>query len=637
MYRPMNRSRGVFARVSAVAVLVWALGGQVPAPAQASDALGYVPCETGLSQPDLEGGDTELELVDVNGDGHVDLLSVGDHGNPLINTAQEGILVWLGDGHGSWTHVHAGHLGYGGIAVGDVNGDGLQDVGYGIHHNYADNDLGDQILEVALGNGTGFSWTPWDDGLATHGENWGMFSSDFADVDADGDLDIGSMGFGSSSGLQVYLNDMDGTWRRSFGFLAGNSYHVFAFGDADGDGHSDIVTAKEEGTVWLGDGDGFFTQSDGNLPPPSQWDARHGPSFGDVDEDGLDDLAYCDTAGNAQVWLSRGPSSWQDVSAGIPATGTCEHTALADMDGDGHVDLVTFGDAELHVFGGDGTGSTWPQIGHHSTPDDPGRSRTLRVGGDIDHNGLPDVALVNQKRFLLFDTRNILHAYCESSVASELSVRVVQPEPNRRLLAGSTRFIEWAAGVPAGLTAAIDIELSIESADGPWEPVASDLPNGGRYQWIVPNRISSQAWLRITARTGSSTTCAVSREPFTIARRPDPLRLTLPDEQTIAWTDDLARDRYNLYRGSGRSHLETGHYTQDPAVEPGAAQFCALEGTSHSDAYVPPAVELTYYLVTAYHVELDGTDPEVPVPMAEGPLGHDSSAVMRQNSHRCPE
>ena len=82
----------------------------------------------------------------------------------------------------------------------------------------------------------------------------------------------------------MYLNRGDGTWGRAFGYLHGNSDHVFQFGDVDGDGHLDVATAKQEGTVWLGDGEGFFTEADGNLPPlASSYDWRPGPSLGDVE------------------------------------------------------------------------------------------------------------------------------------------------------------------------------------------------------------------------------------------------------------------------------------------------------------------------------------------------------------------
>lgn len=128
--------------------------------------LAYFESSNGLGLG-LDGGRTELEMVDVDGDGHVDLVSVGDHGSPFINTQQHGVMVWFGSGLGQWTLQQEGDFGYGGVAVGDVNGDGFQDVGYGVHHDYSATDLGDQLLEVALGDGSGISWQAWDDGLAT--------------------------------------------------------------------------------------------------------------------------------------------------------------------------------------------------------------------------------------------------------------------------------------------------------------------------------------------------------------------------------------------------------------------------------------------------------------------------------------
>jgi hypothetical protein len=85
--------------------------------------LSYAESSSGLNSPEWEGGDTELEFADMNNDGFVDFVTVGDHGNPGISSGEQGIMVYLNNGSGSWSVQMTGDLGYGGIAVGDVNND----------------------------------------------------------------------------------------------------------------------------------------------------------------------------------------------------------------------------------------------------------------------------------------------------------------------------------------------------------------------------------------------------------------------------------------------------------------------------------------------------------------------------------
>lgn len=602
----------------------------------AAVGLAYVESSAGLYEtPPFEAGDTEFEMADLDGDGHVDLLSIGDHGNPLIGSGEEGVMVWLGDGRGNWTYRHAGHFGYGGIAAGDLDGDGTADIAYGMHHDYSGTDLGDQLLEAARGDGTGTGWLPWDDGLAEEGQDWGMFSTDLADVEADGALDIGSGGFGASDGLHVYLNQLDGSWRRGFGYLGGNSGNVFGFGEIDGDGFPDIGASKQEGTAWVGDGEGFFLVADGTLPPVGGWGYREGVSLGDVDADGHDDLAWCDASSNPQVWLWRPGNAWQSASAGLPADGRCQRTAISDMNGDGSADLVTLGSARLRVLSGDGAGTAWTLDADVTLPDSPGDANALRVGGDVDHNGLPDVVVVTTQRVDLFNVRNRVRCYREASTAAGLGIRVVRPGPNRTLLAGSVDFVDWAAAVPEGESARIEIELSTAGEQGPWSVVAEDLANAGRFQWRVPDSLCEECRLRITATSASAIASAVGA-PFRIARRPDRLSLRLPDRGTILIGDALSRDRANLYRSDWERFLATGEYTQDPDTVPQAARFCALTGGAVSDPFLPAPGTLVFYLATAFRLHEDGQVPGQKVPLAESRLGQDSGARTRSHAHRCP-
>ncbi len=482
-----------------------------PAPGQ----LNYIECSNGLQNPALEGGRTELEFADVNNDGNIDILSIGDHGSPYINTQEHGVMVWFGDGRGNWNIYQYGNFGYGGIAVGDVNADCLLDVGYGMHHNYSGEDLGDDMLEVALGDGTGRYWIAWDDGLMPGGACWGMFSTDFADVDHDGDLDIGSCSFGYGVGLRVYLNQGDGTWQRTWGTPESvNCNMEFYFRDVNRDGNPDIIAATAGPAVYFGDGTGGFYPGDSGLPRSTY--GLSGISPGDVDNDGGFDVAFCNSAGGVEVWIyDEGEGIWRNRSTGLPPSGSYGGTQLYDMNADGFCDLVAVGGGRLTVWTGDGSGN-WVQAAEIAT-NTPGTYQALRTGADFDHNGRPDIAIIiNEGSWPNY--RNWAHAYKEASIPDSLQIYPVFPRGGERFWNGAVQFIDWGCAVPgAADSSRVRLELSTDGPNGPWILVADSLENRGRYQWLVPETVSSRyCHIRYTVYKGSQVSSAITPTPFFI-------------------------------------------------------------------------------------------------------------------------
>jgi len=146
-----------------------------------------------------------------------------------------------------------------------------------------------------------------------------MFGTDFADVDNDGDLDVGSVSFGPDNGSRIYRNNSNGTWTQIAATSAGNSEDLFQFGDVNGDGNVDFATAVSTGTVYLGNGAGGFTLTDGNLPALGNF-GRPGISLGDVTDDGRDDLAFVTATGvGVYKWLA--PGQWQNLSGTLANIG----------------------------------------------------------------------------------------------------------------------------------------------------------------------------------------------------------------------------------------------------------------------------------------------------------------------------
>jgi hypothetical protein len=228
----------------------------------------------------------------------------------------------------------------------------------------------------------------------------------------------------------------------------------------------------------------------------------------------------------------------------------------------------------------------------------------------------------------------VLHCFREATLPAELVVRLTAPGPQRRLLAGSRRDIRWSATLPSGGAASVALELSVDGPAGPWTTIAQDLQNDGHHAWRVPPRPTDDARVRVTLMAGGDQVSAVSSHPFTIARRIDPISVTLPSADTIAWSDDLGRQRFHLYRGALGFLLENLRYTQDPSEVPAADRRCDLGPGPHVDDIHPRPGHAVYYLVTAYHTMDDRIVPDAE--MAESTLGQDSEARKRPNDEPCP-
>lgn len=478
--------------------------------------LSYTRLTSGLHEPEFEGGRTDFVMVDINGNGHVDILSIGDHGNPFVNTDQHGIMVWFNDGEGNFSLHMEGNFGYGGIAAGDINNNGLMDVAFGMHHNYSGGDLGSRLIEVAAGDGTGMNWTAWSDGLATNGETWGMFGTDVGDVNNNGWLDLVSNSFGCCAGHHVYLNQGDGSWIPSYGSTGGNSDMLVQFADLNNNGYLDYVAGHAFGTAFFGDGQGNFVNNDNGLPVTGEFDYLYGISVGDVNNDGSDGIALTTVSGAILVFeFDADNEVWVDYSGNLPSSGF-RMTQLFDMNANGYTDLVAFGNGTIQIFLGDGQGNWTPDAVFY-TDETPGNARALRAGGDFTQNGHGDIVLLSfEGAGWWWNRKNELYVFAEDSTPEELWIRNLYPKGNETFYPGAVRFIKWASAVPNNEPSHVKIEISPNGPDGPWFTVADELPNNGRYQWTVPDYASENCHLRLSVITDDETDTKIMETPFRI-------------------------------------------------------------------------------------------------------------------------
>jgi hypothetical protein len=342
-------------------------------------------------------GPGPVALVDVNGDGHLDLVT-----KHLLGKC---VKVLLGDGRGAFTSTTTSTLALdeppGAMAVGDVDGDGRVDLAI------ARCDGTGESVDVLLGDRDGAFRRARGSPYAVQG-SLGRYKPclALADLNEDGRLDVVTANAARHS-VEILLADAAG------GFSSGGSVSLaregiqslttFAVGDVDSDGHLDLVAATDEGPdsrrgrvqVRRGDGRGAFAAAS-----PSVLSVAARPAIetlADVDGDRRPDVVI----GHAErsllsVLLNHGDGTFASApgspfDVGFPAFAV----VAADVDDDGRSDLLAATvDSEaapfeslVVVLRGDGRGFA-PRIGF---PAGVGAYR-LAVG-DVDEDGRLDVAL----------------------------------------------------------------------------------------------------------------------------------------------------------------------------------------------------------------------------------------------------
>ena len=252
----------------------------------------------------------------------------------------------------------------------DITGNGRADiVGFG-----------DTGVWTALSDGTG-GFDPAQFVVADFGIQAGGWRVDrhprlLADITGDGRADI--VGFGDA-GVWTALSNGDGTFQTpafvlaNFGFEAGGwqvDKHPRSLADLTGGGRTDIVGFGDAG-VWtaLSNGDGTFQDARFVLAnfgtDAGGWQVDKHPRFlADLTGNGRADIVGF---GDAGVWtaLGNGDGTFQEArfvlaNFGIEAGGwqVDKHPrVLADLTGNGHADIVGFGDAGVWTALGNGDGT----------------------------------------------------------------------------------------------------------------------------------------------------------------------------------------------------------------------------------------------------------------------------------------
>ncbi|UCC80964.1 MAG: VCBS repeat-containing protein [Candidatus Zixiibacteriota bacterium] len=291
--------------------------------------------------------------------------------------------VWLNNGNGLFTATEQllskqAH----GIDAGDLDGDGDLDLFITCHYFVKDGVSYHLSSKVYLNDGNAVFYD--------NGQDFGdsLLSGNVVNLyDIDGDDDLDAMIQYFQEPDRIYFNNGKAQFS-----LSNLSFPDFStFGDLDNDGKEDIL-ASVPGIgyeVWRGNGDGTFTKA-GQLTDST---ATPSPvSLGDLDQDGdLDAVItrfYSNDSFQLKIWYNDGKGGFEQSNIELPVVFRGSVT-LGDLDNDGFIDAVAASHgSEVFILINDGSGKlidTGIRLGEKS---DKNESAAL---GDIDNDGDLDI------------------------------------------------------------------------------------------------------------------------------------------------------------------------------------------------------------------------------------------------------
>lgn len=403
----------------------------LPAPAAAARI------NSGLFQPvaTFPTGSRAVAVAvgDVTGDGRLDVVAITEVWSDPVN--DDRIVLFAQNADGTLAApvkypIESGYPGPTSVAIGDVDGDGRNDVVVGRRSGASES------IAVFHQNETGTL-----DALVAYATDDSRHVR-IGDVNGDGRLDV----VGADTGVSVLLQQPDGSLGAAVQYAISGSPTVTAYalalGDVNGDGRTDVLVTMglyaASLAVLTQDADGYL----GNLTTRAvAGDVAQGVAVGDIDHDGRQDaiVTYGGNGDTAHLGVFyQGADGALAASAEVRASYDIPRAvAAADIDADGRDDVFVLHEAWL--AGGlylRGAAALQPE----ELYDMPWGYTTLDglAIGDVTGDGRPDIVAANS------DSGVAVLRHVAGTGTPGLAL--LTPPNNANIYQGFPTTLQWEAG-----------------------------------------------------------------------------------------------------------------------------------------------------------------------------------------------
>lgn len=306
-----------------------------------------------------------ISVVDINNDGLDDIVKMDQ---------SESLVIDMQNQNGSFTHYNLGMITGGsnvwGMAVADVDHNGWKDVATGVN--------GTMYLVKLFWSGSTITKTQ-----TTLGGSYFVQNVTFGDIDNDGWVDLAVCD--DNDYMKIYKNN-SGTLSLTTSLInteinpgltyGGDPYDSGNYGsvwlDIDNDGDLDLYIAhcrqsassyndqRRRDRLFKNNGSGVFTEAAAStgMEPVGDYKQTWTSSFGDLDNDGDQDVVMTNHGESSQIFENNGSGVFTDVTSGSGFTVGFDaiESIVEDFDNDGWLDILVSGPG-LVMYHNNGNGT----------------------------------------------------------------------------------------------------------------------------------------------------------------------------------------------------------------------------------------------------------------------------------------